>query len=55
MLTITSGFDRLAEVGREILWSGAPEISFRTQTPVRQSTICRSVTSSNPSMSFGKN
>lgn len=36
VLTITSGLDRLVEVGRQILWSGAREISFCTQTAVRQ-------------------
>jgi len=38
MLAITSGLDRLAEVGRKLLWSGAREISFCTQTAIREAT-----------------
>ena len=29
LLTITDKLDRLAEIGREILWSGAKKIVFR--------------------------
>lgn len=41
ILTITDDLSRLAEVCRDILWSGAREISFRLQSVVREVEPCR--------------